>query len=231
MISKIISTNPAIMCDEIQKLKDGSIKLFDTDDAIRYLGAKNLNSYPYNETTKEAYGITWTDLGDGTVKANGTATANTNFSLHLRGSDTKNTLVLPNGKYRITGCPEGGSATKYRIQLYYTKSGAASLIGYDYGNGFEFVLNGDDDHTDAVRLQVQLQVLNGTRVDNIIFKPMIELLSIADPDVFVSFSETNKQLTDDVNALKCSETTAGSYYLTATVDSSGNITYSWEVIE
>lgn len=33
---------------------------------------------------------------------------------------------------------------------------------------------------------------------------------------------------ETVDAIKCTETTAGSYVLTATVDADGNITYSWE---
>ena len=38
-------------------------------------------------------------------------------------------------------------------------------------------------------------------------------------------------ISDEISPIKCTETTEGSYGITATVDSSGNVTYSWSIIE
>ena len=128
---------------------------------------KNLLPYPYQETTHEEDGIVWTDNGDGTVKASGTATA---FSeLVLRGrTETVIPLILKAGTYILSGCPQGGSAGTYRIHV--GKSSASNtweLIGNDIGNGFTFTLEKE------TQVGVSCAITSGVKVDNLLFKPMI----------------------------------------------------------
>ena len=83
------------------------------------LGIKNLNSYPYHETNHTDRYVTWTDNGDGTVTANGTAQGGTSaFQCHNRVQGTKNPLILPNGEYIVSGCPSGGTSESYRISIW-----------------------------------------------------------------------------------------------------------------
>ena len=231
MISKIISTNPAIMADEIQRLKEG---LEGSVGALRSLSAKNLNLYPYKDTTKTHNGVTFTDVGDGTITASGTASdANDGlFHCHPRTPTGLSVLTIPNGVYRISGCPVGGSPSTYRIHALTTIGGSASTLADDYGSGATFRASGDDSSTTSTTIEIRLDVIKKYAItDTITFKPMLELISLDDPKAFAPYSETNNQLTSDVNKLLCTKTTAGSYYLTATVNSEGAITYSWEVIE
>ena len=67
-----------------------------------FLGAKNLNSYPYYETSNVDSGITWTVNSDGTVKATGKATAQTTLYCHNRVHPSTNELFLPNGNYILS---------------------------------------------------------------------------------------------------------------------------------
>lgn len=138
--------------------------------------AKNKLSYPYNETTHVDNGITWTDNGDGTVTANGTATANSSFYCKSRASEKKYNLPIDN--YILSGCPSGGSSSTYELQLGRSnESGAYVDIGREYGSGFEFEITKD---TAELPLQVLMQIKSGVTVDNLVFKPMIRLANNKD---------------------------------------------------
>ena len=68
---------------------------------------KNLARYPYTDTTKTVNGITFTDNGDGTITANGTATASANFNL-----GTQRTWALkPGADYTASINQVSGTAT------------------------------------------------------------------------------------------------------------------------
>lgn len=148
-------------------------------DTVGWTG-KNLNSYPYDHTTKTESGVTFTDNGDGTITVNGTATADATFLCHFRTNVDPNNLVLPNGKYILSGCPEGGAYNKYVIGANRTHNGAHDSLGYDYGDGVEITLNGDDYSADSVDIGIYIQIKNGVTVSNLVFKPMLRKASIAD---------------------------------------------------
>ena len=120
--------------------------------------SKNIIPYPYVVTTKTDKGITWTDNGDGTVTANGTATGDSFFAFSY-------TVALPaSGKYTLSGCPVGGSGTTYYIYAY----DGSNRVGTDYGNGRIISM----DATKTYR--VYAMVANGATVNNAIFKPQLE---------------------------------------------------------
>lgn len=134
---------------------------------------KNLISYPYSMATKTANGITFTDNGDGTVTANGTATAAAVFVCKYYNAKTP---IVPDKKiYFLSGCPEGGrtsaSVWNYRINAMTYKEDSY-VGGYsDFGNGKTVDLRNVDFDT----LQVQILINNGASVDNLVFKPQLEL--------------------------------------------------------
>ena len=188
------------------------------------LGAKNLNSYPYYDTTKTISDLVYTDNGDGTITANGSnnTASNANFNFHQRNQALKN-LILPNGKYILTGCPSGGNNTYY-IRLETTISGVRTVLGFDYGDGVEVELTGDDyAPTGFTQIGLVAVVTANLTVNNIVFKPMIRKKEDTDTK-YRPYAMTNKELTDIV---KNTPSTAGTYTLQLVVDASGNETYSW----
>lgn len=188
------------------------------------LGAKNLNSYPYYETTGVKSNVTFTDVGDGTITATGTASADAPFSCHSRLKGRVAEMILPNGKYRVSGCPSGGSDSKYRISVTNTKNGSANALAREYGEGAEFTVNGDDYFIDKSVVSVRCDVISGYAISgSLTFKPMVTLVEDID-DTYRPYAMTNKELTDIVNNVP---TTAGTYTLQAVRNADNTITYSW----
>ncbi len=123
---------------------------------------RNLLPYPFNETTKTENGITFTDNGDGTVTVNGTATANATFVLSA-GAE------LPQASYSFTGCPTGGSRNNYFSEINIKNQSSLS----DYGSGAQ------KDYSSATAplllAKVYIRIVSGTTVDNLTFKPQLEM--------------------------------------------------------
>lgn len=119
---------------------------------------KNLLPYPFKYTTKTINGITFTDNGDGTVTANGTATATAQF---FPKESSDGPLLAP-GTYTFSGCPKGGDWKIYNIRL------TGFTADRDFGNGSTFTL------TQATRVGMSLTITSGVTVENLVFKPQIE---------------------------------------------------------
>ena len=175
---------------------DNAEQQTEVNDIVNVYGAKNINSYPYAYTTREINGIAFTDNGDGTVIANGTATADAQFNFHERLITSSSNLILSNGDYIISGCPSGGATTKYYINANMTKNGNPTVLGTDIGNGATITLNGDDYSQDNVHLGFFIKIKSGQTVSNLLFKPMIRLASIKD-DTYEPYAKTNIELTKD----------------------------------
>ena len=137
------------------------------------VSGKNLISYPYSMSTTTRSGITFTDNGDGTVTANGTATGIASFICKYYNAKTP--IVLDKKVYYLSGCPDGGrtsaSVWNYRINAQ-TWKGSSYVYGYsDFGDGITVNLRNADFDT----LQVQILINEGASVDNLVFKPQLEL--------------------------------------------------------
>lgn len=134
---------------------------------------KNLLQYPFYETaSKTSNGITFTENKDGTITANGTATANATFIFQHR---TDNKMLLGAGEYKVTGCPNGGSTSTYRLVTGKTSdSGTYEALITEYGSGESFTLTKDTD------IYIAFDVIKGATVSNLMIRPMIRLASIAD---------------------------------------------------
>ena len=129
---------------------------------ITRLNSKNLLPYPHNNTVKNEYGITFTDNGDGTITSNGTAT-------ELSYYDIVSTLSA--GEYVVSGCPEGGDAISgYFIRVVV---GTQQPTYNDTGDGCVISLNKEESVT------VRICIRPNTSVTNLVFKPQIEIGTIA----------------------------------------------------
>lgn len=85
----------------LQDSDDGKIQdmiLYGKSEQKQYTG-KNLLKYPYDNTTKTANGIIFTDNGDGSVTIKGTATTNSYFSFYDNADGRR--LNLPTGTYKL----------------------------------------------------------------------------------------------------------------------------------
>lgn len=151
------------------------------------LGAKNLIPYPYAETTKTLGGITFTDNGDGTITANGTATSTVYFLLLLA---TQEPIPIKSGKYILSGT----EADKGDVRLYLRYQGDTVWTMTHLGVETELILDND-----TVITSIGLQILANNVITDQVIKPMLRLASIAD-DTYAPYAKTNKQLTDDITS-------------------------------
>lgn len=131
--------------------------------------SKNYLSYPYvafnGAETTTRYGVTFTDNGDGTVTANGTATAIIWFI--LPGND----FTLPKASYSLSGCPVGGSEETYYFgaSLYNDNTIVAGSTANDVGYGATLDTT-DKTYTSA---RVFICVQTGATVNNVTFNPKV----------------------------------------------------------
>lgn len=113
---------------------------------------KCTNLIPFTYKSETVNGITFTVNDDGTVTANGTATADATF---YAGSFT----ILANKTYQYTGCPTGGSESTYYVR--------ASGFGNDYGRGISISCPYDFDSAQIITIK------SGYTANNLLFKPMV----------------------------------------------------------
>ena len=140
---------------------------------------KNLLPYPFDHTTQTINGITFTDNGDGTVTANGTATATAQFFPKTSGTGP---LLAP-GTYTFSGCPKGGDWKIYNIRL------TGFTADRDFGKGSTFTL------TQSTRVGMSLTIVTGATVENLVFKPQIESGSTkTDYEPYKEVGESGKNL-------------------------------------
>lgn len=158
-------------------------------------GAKNLLKFV---SLSQSYrnGVDFTLNSDGSVTVNGTpsGTAPSYVSLMIAPTTAYDAAEFCDGKHIISGCPSGGGASSYRIQV--AKSNYAV---YDYGNGA--VLS----PTTLTGVQIAILIPNGVTVSNLVFKPMI--CTKAEWDIsheYVLYGKTNAELTNE-NASQQSE--------------------------
>ena len=151
---------------------------------------KNMLKYPYHNTSSTVSGVSCTDNGDGTVTVNGTAAADIYFWFNHFPSGKK--LPIKNGqKYTISGCPENGSSSTYMILLSASQSGK-TLYYSDFGNGLTV------DFPDGCEAgNMSIKICKGTTVDNLVFRPQLELGAAATD--YEPYSGTEYKITTDSN--------------------------------
>jgi len=136
-------------------------------------GGKNKLENTRANTTATVNGITFTAKADGTVVVNGTATANAPLIIQNSGTWT----TLPSGTYTLSGCPSGGSGSKYALIAQFYDNGTAKILT-DYGSGATATYS-TGASLPSGSANIFIIVFNGTTVNNLTFKPMIESGSTA----------------------------------------------------
>ena len=133
-------------------------------------GGKNI--LPHSGSTTTTNGITFTMNADGTVTASGTATAQATFTYNNSDFATPPTA----GTYYFNGNPTGSSTSTYRMRIRrYVNGSWGSWVYYNVTNDAEYTI------TDGTtRMQVEIHVMSGQTVSNLVFSPMLRSTSYTD---------------------------------------------------
>lgn len=129
---------------------------------------KNLLTYPYYHTTRTHNGITFTDNGDGSITANGTATDAATFLLRNGSSDDDEINLAIGSRYTLSGCPEGGEMDK-TYKMYCGDLTSWQMAG-DIGEGASFTAK-------YSKYYAFIRIYKGATVSGLTFYPMLELAS------------------------------------------------------
>ena len=136
----------------------------DTPTEVKVCG-KNLIPYPYNPSMELSQnGITLTINDDGSIVANGTASALTQFHIYHYYFATNPISILPNIKYTLSGC-SGGSSTTYEMRITDSKTTATMI--HNAPTAFSYA--------DTSQIIISILVRSGATLNNVVFRPQIEL--------------------------------------------------------
>lgn len=176
-------TNGALTIDKAEQAE--------VNDIVNVLGAKNLIPYPYFDgTSKTNNGITYTVNDDGSITANGTATAGSRF--YLISSVSSN---MPNGNYIISDGDVGDSSSNVQVALW--DDSTYTGVVYITNNGEKaFTLSDTPTRTGT---SIYVSVDSGTTVSNLTFYPMLRLASDPD-DTYQPYAMTNRELTEKLQS-------------------------------
>lgn len=114
----------------------------------------------YGDRVKTQNGCTATLHDDGTVTISGNATSTATFIIAYT-SETS----IGSGTYTYSGCPSGGSASKYKLDII-----ADGVYRIDFGNGITF-------ETEKIK-NIRIVIYAGYG-DGLVFKPMLEKGTVA----------------------------------------------------
>jgi hypothetical protein len=109
-------------------------------------------------------GITFTVNDDGTIVANGTASANAPFSLIALNKTT-----IPKGAYFISGCPSGAGFSTYYMSINFYNDSTYVVGINDVGEGRPIDVS-DKTYTS---ITMTITIISGTVCNNVVFKPML----------------------------------------------------------
>lgn len=136
--------------------------------------------------TSSQNGITCTNNGDGTYTLNGTASGNAVFIL-------QSNIEIASGKHKLTGCPQGGSITSFKLDFEYKDNST----GIDYGNGSIINKTSND-----IFKYLRIVIYTGAILNNAVFKPMLTTNLSATYNDFVPYTGNTGRLNADVALLK-----------------------------
>ena len=133
------------------------------------LGYQRKNLLKNTAVSQTIRGMTFTVNKDGSVTANGTATATADISI-----STKSPIL--NGDYTLTCCPAGGSAGSYRTiaRIYDSEDNPLTATLIDTGEGLT-VTGSDDSYINVI-----IRISSGVTAENLTFRPMLRYAEITD---------------------------------------------------
>lgn len=151
-------------------------------DTVGWTG-KNLLKIPASVVTQTINGVTFTVNSDGSITANGTASAQTLFEV------TK--IYDAVEKCIFSGCPKSGSTTTYDLRM-----GGSPSDYIDYGEGVYIERN-----VPTTFLGVYIVIRSGQTVSNLTFYPMLRKSDILD-STYEPYHESVEQTLRDAEVIE-----------------------------
>lgn len=138
---------------------------FSAEEPHRRSRNKNLNVYPYYETTQTHNGITFTDNGDGTITASGTTSDSIAYFVCSAQRIEKNELILTPGTYTLSG-----GLTNVVVSIRCTADDwATNIISRDSQS-----LTATFTIDQTVKARIFIAVPKNTTLTNAVIKPQLE---------------------------------------------------------
>lgn len=132
--------------------------------------ASNKNLLKIGGTSQTINGITFTQNSNGSITVTGTATANATYT------SNQLQMIQPNTRYKLSGCPNGGSTSTYRQLLRVRSDKTTNIVTIsEIGDGSSGSFTTADN---AKYILGEIVVYNGQTI-NKTFYPQLELGSTA----------------------------------------------------
>lgn len=145
----------AVLCEEVSPV---------LHPVVVGVRSENLIPFPYVfGTSTTDGGLTFDSNSDGFITVNGTAER----SIFIKIAD----INALNGDYFISGCPAGGADNTYHVIVDENSVG----ITRDYGSGAKFSASNNNTYSVVIRIE------QGSVVSNLVFKPMLNKGTTAEP--------------------------------------------------
>lgn len=154
-------------------------------------GGENLLSFNSRSETETISGVTFTRSPDGTITANGTATAVAQYLSDM--------VEMTDGEtYTLTGCTAGGSLAGYSI----TNQTTANITDLGAGKTFTY----DEVTFGAPRFKIRIAA--GYTCDNVVFRPVLcsgaAVITKITPDSTPFFVTNDIRQRDGINTVSVS---------------------------
>ena len=131
---------------------------------------ENLMVYPYIDTTNEAYGITFTDNGDGTIIVNGTIDNTASVVRTFKFMEFKG-LTDTTKKYYLTMWSFGNASTNVQIALDFYYKGALQSQVFYRSQRVRIELSAYNFNFDQINFSIMIH--KNETFNNLILKPML----------------------------------------------------------
>lgn len=168
-------------------------------DVNNMLGSKNI--LPNSATTQVINGITYTVAADGSINANGTATADSILHI-IPGTIGKLSAIFSKGGNYIISAGTTGSGVDFFFGLEYTGStwDIGEWLKYTTYLSKEIYIDGTKLNNSSSYIECYIKVNSGTTVSNIKVYPMLRPAKVKDA-TYVPYSKTNYELTTEISNL------------------------------
>ena len=185
--------------------------------ANSFLGAKNLLPNENTPATSTQGNVTFTKQADGTIKTNGGITASADAIYVYR--QITDDILLPPGRYIISGCPDGGAEGTYCFYIHFRNADNSGWAEYYINGGGDTLFTVPDDRKQYITIRIRKNTV--IPAGGFTFKPMIRLAEDSDA-IYRPYAMTNRELTVKSNALELDKASATHFSVPAGSDVSMN---------
>lgn len=156
----------------INPLKSNSYDYMVVSMKVKLSNYHGKNLLQNTATPWTANGVTFTNNADGSVTVNGTASGNVAYIVKYGSKDLSDKIL--NKQIILSGCPNGGANNTYQLQIW-NATGHSRVDIIDYGQS----AIGTFTNT-TTNYNIAILITSGYTCNNLVFKPMMRLASIAD---------------------------------------------------